>query len=539
MRNSLILLCAFLPFVSLLSQKSELSSLFALLDSTIQNKEIYVEQKEARINELKKILKLPNVTSEQIYRIHTDLQNEYLSFIPDSAKKYARENLQIAEELNNEDWILESKLMLIQLYSKAGLYLDALDILNSINRPAIPEKFLTHYYSACKQFYYNYLSGNVLNNQPYLNYQDSLFVLTKEGSRQYKYALAEKLMDTGEWAKAREILLPIFDETEDGSHLQAMMAYWIGCTYRGENDYAMQKKYFVISAIADMKNAVKEHESFLALAVSCYETNETERAYKYVYQSMEDAVFANLSMKTLKVSQFFPIIEKAYNDKIQEQNGKLAGMLFFIGILSVILIIIIVFVIIQLGKLAKARRHLSETNTRLKSLNDDMVRTNNALSEANLLKETYIGEFLNICSVYIKKLEKYQHSINKMVIDRQFEELAKSLRSRDMLEEELKNLYDIFDKVFLRLYPGFVEEFNKLLPEDERFNIKNNDSLNTELRVFALIRLGITDSTQIAEFLRCSIRTVYNYRTRIRNKSFVNKDDFENEVMKIGANFSK
>ena len=167
-------------------------------------------------------------------------------------------------------------------------------------------------------------------------------------------------------------------------------------------------------------------------------------------------------------------------------------------------------------------------------LNRSLQDTNKALSEANLLKETYISQFLDLCSLYIGKLEKYQHALNKKAMEHKLDELYKMLKSNDMIENEVKELYAVFDHVFLRLYPNFVAEFNSLLLPGERFELKSNELLNTELRIYALIRLGITDSSKIAAFLRYSATTIYNYRTRVRNKSAVPREEFESRVRKIG-----
>jgi len=334
----------------------------------------------------------------------------------------------------------------------------------------------------------------------------------------------------------------MFHESEDESHWRAVLAYSIGETYREENNYEMQKKYYAISAISDIKNAIKENASMRTLAIAFYETNDVETAYKYIQQSMEDAVFSNARLRTMEVSEVFPIIEKSYQLKIEAQKNRLFYLVICIGVLSLFLVIAVIYVYIQLRKLAKARQSLFEANAQLQNLNKDLQENNEKineinkeLSEANLLKETYISKFLEICSMYIDKLQKYQNTLNKKAMDRKLDELYQILKSRDMIEHELKELYEMFDNIFLHLYPNFVEEFNSLLLENERFELKSTELLNPELRIFALIRLGITDSSKIADFLHYSATTIYNYRTRVRNKAAVPRDEFENLVMKIGV----
>ena len=193
-------------------------------------------------------------------------------------------------------------------------------------------------------------------------------------------------------------------------------------------------------------------------------------------------------------------------------------------------------------RLAKIRKELYQTNIKLKELNTDLQISNSRilginleLSNANKIKETYIGHFLDLCSTYISKLERYQNTLNKKAVEKKLDELYRMLKSSEMIDNELKELFENFDNIFLHLYPNFVEEFNSLLIQEERFELKQNELLNTELRIFALIRLGITDSSKIASFLHYSANTIYNYRTRVRNKAAVPREEFESLVSQIGT----
>ena len=192
-------------------------------------------------------------------------------------------------------------------------------------------------------------------------------------------------------------------------------------------------------------------------------------------------------------------------------------------------------------RLSKIRKELYRSNLKLTELNRNMAETNTQLtdlniqlSESNLIKEEYIAQFFDICSSYIYKLEDFKKTLNNKAKNKQLEELYKILKSNDLVDKEFEELYINFDKIFLNLYPNFISEFNKLLIDEEQVIPKANELLNTELRIFALIRLGITDSVKIASFLRYSLSTIYNYRTKTRNKAAVSRDDFEAMVMKIG-----
>lgn len=516
------------------SQKNEMDSIFAELDRTMNNKKFYVNQKEQKIAELKKMFETPNLTLDQRYQINKNLHAEYNYYIPDTAKIHLFENIQIAQELNNKQWLIESRLSLIRHYSIEGLYINAINALDSI-RPDIDNNYLlSDYYSVYTQLYYFYSGSNKKLAPQYFLYQDSLLHSINKDSNIYPFLLAEKLIDSGNWKEGRKILLTLYEKVEPGSHLQAMLANNIGKTYVEEKNYEMQKKYFAISATADMKNVVREHESFRSLAIACYETNEIDRAYKYISQSMEDAIFTNFNMRMIEASQFFPIIEKSYQQKLQKEKKRFFYLIILTGIISLLLVMGILYIYPKMKKLATIRKSLSDMNKELNKVNKEMIKMNKELSESNILKETYITQFLHLCSLYVKKLETYQNTLNKKAMGNQLDELYKVLKSRSMIDNELKELYELFDRIFLNLYPNFVEELNQLLPEDEQFQLKKKDNMTAELRMLALIRLGITDSSAIAEFLHYSIKTIYNYRTRLRNKSLVPNDDFENKIKAIG-----
>ena len=186
-------------------------------------------------------------------------------------------------------------------------------------------------------------------------------------------------------------------------------------------------------------------------------------------------------------------------------------------------------------RLYRVKEELSQANGLLRKLNDELNGKNQQLLDSNDVKEQYIARFFDFCSTYIDKLEDYRKSLKKLFQDRRFDDLGKRLKSTSMFESELDELYRNFDAIFLSLYPSFVEDFNALLVEEERIVPKTGDLLNKELRIYALLRLGITDSAKIASFLRCSLSTVYNYRTKVRNKAAISREAFEKEVMEIGT----
>ena len=304
-----------------------------------------------------------------------------------------------------------------------------------------------------------------------------------------------------------------------------------------------EEKWLTISAISDLQLAKKEYISLRSLAFLMYENGDIDRAYKYIKRSLEDALFCNARLRTYEISKMLPIINEAYQK--QNETNRLQLMLFLISasILSVFLLAVLFLLFKQMKKLSKAKQDLSLANTKLSELNaelntfnEKLNETNYTLTEANLLKEIYIGRYMDQCSDYIGKLDEYRRKLNVMATTGKMNDLISAVKSKEFIENELATFYTNFDKTFLQLFPNFIEEFKALLIDDEATQLKEGELLNTELRIFALIRLGIKDSAKISIFLRYSVSTIYNYRSQLKNKAAGPREEFEAKVMRIGTN---
>ncbi|MFT4169644.1 MAG: DUF6377 domain-containing protein [Dysgonomonas sp.] len=549
-RFSPVILLLLISFVSQAHTTSD--TIYSTLYKLIEKKGIYVQQKKDKISRVKSMLAVPDISDSQRYDINHQLYDEYKTFISDSAIFYTEQNLKIARKRNDITRINESKLDLISLYIFSSMYIESKDSLKSIDKKTLPDWLLVKYYDCYKLLYSNYSQNN-----PYTRsykatsdlYRDSLLNILDKKSNHYKIVYAEKLYDQQKLNESKQMLQTMLNQTKTDTHEKAVLAYALANIYMKEGNTDLQKRYYAISAICDIKNAIKENASMQALATVLYETGDIERAYDCIRSSMEDAMFSNARFRAYEASQIFPIIDLAYKEKINGKNSELRSYLILACILSFFLVLAIVYTYRQMKRVARIRKELYRTNVKLNELNDELQGTNSQLhivnkelseantnlSEANQIKEAYIGHFLDLCSTYINKLEKYQNTLNKKAVEKKLDELYKMLKSSDMINNELKELYENFDNIFLHLYPNFVEEFNSLLLDEEKFVLKPNELLNVELRIFALIRLGITDSSKIASFLHYSANTIYSYRTRVRNKAAVPRDDFENRVMKISS----
>ena len=525
---------------------------YTYLYELIDKKEEYTQIKEDRILLLKEQLNVLNLDYSQEYDINYRIYSEYKTYIPDSAICYVKKNLTLAESNNDSYKFNEAKLDLTSLYILTGLYLEAIDILKPISSPVLPYELLVNYYDSYKQLYKNYSQNNP-NSTYHISmshlYRDSLLNVLDTESNHYKIVFADKLYDEDNLEESKRILEDLLEESESESHEKAVVAYALANVYKKEGRVDLQKYYYALSAINDIKNSIKENASMHSLAALLYEEDDVKNAYRCIQSSLEDAIFSNARVRAYEVSLIFPIIDSGYKERIDNQNQKLQLYLVLVSLLLFFLLVLVISIYRHVKRLAAIKKELSATNSELKKLNDELqfandklydVNTelsdvNDSLSESNHVKEAYIGHFLYMCSTYIEKLSKFQNSLNMKAREKKLSELYKMLKSRDMIENELKDLYKNFDSTFLHLYPNFVEDFNSLLKEEHRFVLKNNELLNVELRIFALIRLGITDSARIASFLNYSANTIYTYRTRVKNKAAVHRDEFEDLVMKIGA----
>lgn len=280
------------------------------------------------------------------------------------------------------------------------------------------------------------------------------------------------------------------------------------------------------TAILDLKTAVREYAALQRLARLLYEQGDLERAYRYLNCSMEDAVACNARLRFLEVTEFYPIIDRAYVAKENRERLMMHRMLLLVSVLAVMLIVLLSWLWIWMRKLSAMRKELYTANRELQVVNDQLEQTGK-------IKEVYIVRYQERCVSYLEKLEHYRRLLEKLAMASKIDELFKMIRSEQFLRDERKKFYGEFDKSFLDLFPNFVEDFNLLLVEDGRIYPKPHELLNTELRIFALIRLGVTDTTQIAHFLGYSLATVYSYRSKMRNRAKGDKDHFEQDVMKL------
>lgn len=526
--------------------EANLDSLLINLDQTILRHEIYKNRREARIRGLKeKVAKTPP-NSIACYQLNDSIYREYKSYMCDSAVLYLTKNIQIAHKLHDQEREYKSKLLLASLHAATGMYQEAVDVLGEVGREDLPVSLIRDYY-ACKEQVYREISGNSRDPQSISRYKDRSLV--------YRDSLIMMLpVDADRRIELQELALRADGDVDEalrindarlakipfGTPEYALASYQRAMIYRQKEDREKEKYYLALSSLSDIQSAITDHASLWMLADLLLKDGDIERAYHYIRFSWDETNRFRARSRSWQSADILSLIDKNYQATIEGKNRMLVTYLSLISVLTLLLISAIVYIYRQMKRLAEARNHLQETNEQLKVLNGELHQVNQRLQSANLelsesnqIKEEYIGRFMNLCSSYIDKLDGYRRMVHKKISSGQIEELVKITRSSKGLEVELDALYKNFDTAFLHLFPNFVVQFNSLLQEDEQVVLKRDELLNTELRIFALIRLGINDSSQIAEFLRYSVNTIYNYRAKVKNKACVSRDDFENMIREI------
>lgn len=548
MKNIIIFLCLCTICMCRLhaADSSQADSLLLKLDQAIKERPIYMEQKELKLVELKRQLHR-QIPDEERFAILGTLLDEYRSFNTDSALHMAEEREQIAIRLGNREYIDNARMNKADVLGMTGMYKEVMDLMRNIHIDRLPVDIHPYYYHIYRTVYGLMADYAVTAYEKKLyteltdKYRDSLLLVNKDNLLIHTLIQSDQYNVRNEYDKAIRLLTDYLALQKDYEHDVAICAYTLSESYRLKGDKEKEKEYLIVSAMADMKTAVREYISLRKLAVLLYQEGDIERAYSYVKICMEDAAACNARLRKLEILEIFPIINDAYQQKTEKQQEQMKWALVSISLLSLFLLLAIFYVYKQMKKVAAARREVIDANKRLKELNDELHLSNAQLKEANhsiaensYLKEEYIGRYMDQCSVYLEKMDNYRRSLGKIAATGNVEELYKTIKSSKFIEGELKEFYTNFDNTFLQLFPTFVEDFNALLADDEQISLKAGERMNTELRIFALIRLGITDSVKIAQFLRYSVTTIYNYRTKVRNKAAGDRDLLEQEVMTIG-----
>lgn len=530
--RQLILLCIFAIAYCKPLQASKIDSLLQVLDRTIGSRTVYLEAKIRQIDSIKSLLK-SHSAAKQRYEIQNQLIFEYQTLNCDSSLTYIDHNIAIAKQLNDKMLMTESQTKLAFVLAISGLFTQAWDVLKQIDYDELPKHLKVLYHWSYIRYYENlikYTDHNTYNSAyeaEIAKSRNSLMGLLDPTSDMYLKEKSFKLKADGLFNESRDIQLRLFKKEKSNTHGYGMSAMGLAMIAKELGEMQLVEEYLILAAITDVRLAIKENESLLTLAIYLNKKGDVNRAFNYIQAALDDANYYNSRFRNTVIARTQPIIEATYLAKIDQQRKNLRLYAIVISIFAVILILTLYFLFKQMKIVSRARRKLNMTN-------EQLTLVNHKLDEANLVRERYIGYYLNQCAVYLDKLDDFRKNVYRKVKSRQLDDLQQLTSSNESLEKYAQDLYIDFDRTFLEVYPNFVDEFNSLLRPDEQYQLKK-DKLNTELRIFALIRLGISDVNQIAIFLRYSMQTIYNYKSKVKSKASNDTEHFEEKVRKLGA----
>lgn len=520
-----------LIFVGQLSAQN-VSPIINDLDKVLLQKEFYMKQKYAKIKSLKNSVNKFTLSKDDknLYHTYLSLFDQYKSFKYDSAYYYLEAAKGKAFKLKDGQMIARTRIREGFVLLSSGLFKEAIDTLNSVDTVSLNPKNRFDYYSIKARAYYDLADYN--KDQRYnINYirtgntyLEKAIKLANPNTNEYWATESLKRLKQQDWKGAEFAFSYWINNFELPSEYYGIATSSLGYIYseRGFTNKAIH--YLTLAAIADVKNATKETVALRNLANELFKMGYLDKANKYINMAMDDATFYDARHRKIEISSILPIIEKAQLNKVNSKKNTLEKIVFLLAALAVVIIIFLVIIFKQLKEKNAARKAMADSYGQLQQMNV-------SLSEANTIKEEYIAYFIKATSDLINKIDHMQKSTIQKIISKKTEEVMASLKRYDVRKER-ENLYHQFDEIFLRLFPTFVSDFNALFSPDQKSIPKKGELLNTELRIFALYRLGIQDSNQIADFLELSVATIYTYKTRIKSRSDF-KEVFEQKIMEI------
>lgn len=531
------------------------------LDSLLEQQDLFVRVKEERIQQLKmQYSRVKDV--KELYAMNRMIYLEYRVYDADSALRYINKNIQLAQQTNNRTWEVVSLLEQSFVLTSSGLLTEALKAVSDIRPEELPQNLRSEYFGRLCTLYSrlrDYSSENFQLSEYYNDLQkafrDSVYLTATPDELRYWNCRAWLYLGTPEIEPVKQAFEENKQTLSNDSRKYSIATYNLSAIYRSENNESKYLENLILSAMADIRSVNGDIGSLQEIAEYLFKHGEIDRAYNYILYCSQKAMLFHNRVRIVKMSHLQNQIYKAYQEQSRTQQKRLQASLIAVSFLFLVLIGAFLFIRKQMRRLKEANlkldstnqklsvnmdalstahQRLEEVNMQLKDLNTQLQEVNDQLRESNYVKEEYIGYVFNICSTYISKLEEFRKNINRKLKVGQIEDVKAMTDSSATASNELKEFYQNFDTIFLHLYPDFVGDFNALLLPEERIELKEGELLNTELRIHALIRLGITDSVKIADFLHCSAQTVYNNRLRTRNKSIIPKEDFINAVKKLG-----
>lgn len=508
------------------------------LDAYIKRAPHYDAQKRSLIRSLQREVARSRDDVSR-FRAYSRMYDAYSSFQYDTAALYADRMLAIACRIGDRDYIVEAKTARTFTLLSAGLYKEAFDQLESIDLDNVGAK------ARCRFFFTKWkLLASIIDYvhaEPYrssylreaVTTADSLahYLPADNPSLQYVEGMMCSLAH-GDREAARRHFVKALADKNISLHQRAIILSSLGWAYRDEGDSLKALDCIAEAAICDIKSATKETTAIRVVGSMIYSRGDLNRAFGYVRKALDDANFYGARQRMIEIGNILPIIQQERYRSIARQRNIIIGASVLVLLLLIAVLASLYFIRRQMGlirrqmaNLQTARRTIEEHNAQLKSTNAKLV-------EANKIKDEYIGRSFYTNAEYICKVEKLYRTVDRKIQAGQYDDLRRSLKESTLVKER-KTMYADFDETFLTIFPDFIGSYNMLFDEANRVVPEQKMTLTTEMRIFALIRIGISDSERIAQFLNYSVNTINTYKTRVKNKSLVSNDLFEQRIMEI------
>jgi hypothetical protein len=509
-------------------------TLLTALKIEISRKNVYDDQKQARIHRLKQLQHTtPKVDYAKQYDLCLKLYDEYKSYQYDSAYVYVNKLKDISVSMNDMSRAYYSQIKLGFILLSSGMFKETFDSMGKVDPKMLNDSMKVEYY------FIMYRCNNDLakyNNDKYFTpnylkignaYIDSAIKLSKPGSVDHIYYTGLKHVgDNDNNRGSQELNKLLIPNAQISMHLRAMITCSLGQIYINSDKKEEGTKLLVQSAIADIKSSTKETVALFTLAEQLYKAGNIKDAYNFIQLAKADADFYGARQRKIQIGAILPLVAAEELSHSEKEKHTILTYLLAITALASLVILFLVMIYKQLGKLKHKERIIEDQNIQLKDINY-------RLGEDAHIKEEYIGQFFKIISGYILKLEKLKMSVDTKLSIKKYDDIRLIINNIN-IKKEREVLYYSFDHIFLKIFPNFISVFNSQFDEKDQIWPHEHEVLNTDLRIFALIRMGINDNETIAKILEYSVNTIYVYKMRIKAKS-KNPDQFEQCIMDIKA----
>lgn len=542
----LLLFCCLSQLCS--AQQYDIEQLYQRLDDAIAHSDRFMQQREDNIK-AQLVAIGPSTPLQKVYDTYLSVAEAYQYYQNDSAIAFLDKAIAVARRMKNRP-DLEADCQALQAYqcSAGGSHAEAVRLLGLIENNIMGEKAKIDFFQACAHTYGELGFYSKLHDQSqayyrlYDQYCDSLIQILPANDETSLKFKEQRFVNAGKLDKALNINDQRLQQCKPWTHAYGIAAYYRSIIYAKMNDKENKKRWLLVSSICDVENAVTDQASLWTLASILSEEGDVDRAYRYINFSWHASQKFGTKMRDWQISPVLGTIDSTYQAKIKQANKHLTLFAIALSLMAAMLFLLLYYanrqkkhVTAARNDLRNANSQLTELNRQLTELNGQLTTVNSKLNESNRVKEEYLGRFISLCSSYIDKSDHFRMKVNRLVKSKQYQELLDTTKDDTMKERDLDELYANFDSVFLSLFPNFVDDLNTLLKDECHIKLAENGRLTTTVRVFALIRLGVDDSTKIAEFLHYAVNTIYNYRAKLRNAALGNRNDFERKVKELGT----